>query len=166
MARPYTYLEKAKELERKEKEGIKVGKQNPYRKAWGLQKDGDLWEMAWAAILKRGAASQTIRKVKGHATKADIVEEISNEEDKNGNDKADANADIGVQMLAGNGLVTLAKWTADRHQSYIRFMRRIQHFVAAVLKAEKDIRANRNKTNESKMLLIPVPVRDPTPCTS
>jgi hypothetical protein len=142
-------LEKAKELERKEKEGIKVGKQNPYRKAWGLQKDGDLWEIAWAAILKRGAASQTIRKVKGHATKADIVEGKSNEEDKKGNDKADANADIGVQMIRGKGLVALAKWTADRHGRYILFMRRIQHFVAAVLKAEKDIRANRNKTNKS-----------------
>ena len=79
------------------------------------------------------------------------MEGISNEEDKNGNDKADANADIGVQMLKNKGLVTLAKWTADRHQSYIRFMRRIQHFVAAVLKAEKDIRANRNKTNKSML---------------
>ena len=67
-------VRKAKEVEQKEKEGEKVNKQNPYRKAWGLQKDGDLWEVAWLAIIKRGASNQTIRKVKGHATSADIVE--------------------------------------------------------------------------------------------
>ena len=130
-------------------EGGKGNKRNPYRKAWGLQKDGDLWGLAWEAILKRGPTSQTLRKVKGHATVADIAEGRSNEEDKDGNDKADANADIGVQMLKGKGLVTLAKWIAERHQSYIRFMRRIQHFVAAVLTAVKEIRANKNKTAKS-----------------
>ena len=66
-------LQKAKETEQKEEEGKKVDKQNPYTKPWGLQKDGDLWEVAWLAILRRGARNQTIRKVKGHATSLDIA---------------------------------------------------------------------------------------------
>ena len=45
---------------------------NPFRKAWGVQVDGDLWEQAWLAVSKRGARSQTVRKVKGHATNDDV----------------------------------------------------------------------------------------------
>ena len=88
-----------------------------------MQKDGDLWELAWLAILKRGASSQLIRKAKGHATSLDIAEGRSNEKDREGNDKADANADVGVRMINGKGLVTLAKWIAVRHQDYVKFMR-------------------------------------------
>ena len=50
----------------------------------GVQTDGDLWEQAWLAILKRGAANQTLRKVKGHATQEDIEAGRSTPEDKKG----------------------------------------------------------------------------------
>ena len=87
----------ATEIQKKESEGIKVtNKSNPYKKPWGLQRDGDLWEMAWKAILKRAANSQEVRKVKGHATKQDIEEGRSNAVDKEGNERSDENADEGV----------------------------------------------------------------------
>ena len=50
----------------------------------GLQKDGGLWEQAWKAVLKRGAASQDLRKVKGHATDEDVEAGISTAADKIG----------------------------------------------------------------------------------
>ena len=61
----------------------------------GVQTDGGLWEQAWLAILKRGVANQTLRKVKGHATQEDIEAGRSTPEDKKGNDNSDANADRG-----------------------------------------------------------------------
>jgi len=126
----------ATEIQKKESEGIKVtNKSNPYKKTWGLQRDGDLWEMAWKAILKRGANSQEVRKVKGHATKQDIEEGRSNAVDKEGNDRSDENADEGVLMIGGAGLVRLGKWLTDRHDSYIAFMRRVQRMIVAVTKA-------------------------------
>ena len=45
---------------------------NPFGKAWGLQVDGDLWEVAWNAVLTRGIGNQYLRKVKGHATDEDV----------------------------------------------------------------------------------------------
>ena len=40
------------------------GKQvrNPFKKPWGVQRDGDLWAQAWKAVLKRGSANQDLRK--------------------------------------------------------------------------------------------------------
>ena len=36
------------------------GKQvcNPFKKPWGVQRDGDLWAQAWKAALKRGSGNQ------------------------------------------------------------------------------------------------------------
>ena len=66
---------------------------NPFRKAWGLQTDGDLWEQAWLAVLKRGANNQDLRQIKGHATDKHIQEGKATREDKIGNDKSDELAD-------------------------------------------------------------------------
>ena len=90
----------------------------------GLQKDGDLWELAWQAILKRGASNQRIRKVKGHATLQDVEKGVSTKEDRQGNNKADEIADTGVMMVNGKGLVKLGAWLASRHQDYIQFMKK------------------------------------------
>ena len=85
-------------MEAKELEGKKVhNKANPYKRAWGLQRDGDLWELAWKATLRRGAANQQVRKVKGHATKQDVEEGRSNENDREGNKVSDDYADVGYQ---------------------------------------------------------------------
>ena len=110
---------------------------NPFRKAWGLQTDGDLWEQAWRAVLKRGSMNQQLRKVKGHATEEDVEKGVATKEDKVGNDNSDILADKGVQDLQGAGLVKLAEWNASRHNRYAKFIRRVQKLIAGVLIAEK-----------------------------
>ena len=116
---------------------ITAPQRNPFRKAWGLQKDGDLWQVAWIAIATRGVRNQDLRKVKGHATAEDIRLGRSNVKDKQGNDKSDDLADKGVESINGTGLVKLGKWIADRHHNYGKFMRRIHKMIAVVILAEQ-----------------------------
>ena len=106
-------LAKAEERQHSISRGRRYKEGCPFKKPWGLQKDGDLWEVAWDAILKRGIGNQDLRKVKGHATEDDIRAGRSNEYDRDGNDRSDTNADRGVEMIAGEGLVVLGKWTAN-----------------------------------------------------
>ena len=107
-------------------------------KPWGLQVDGDLWEQAWRAVLKRGSGNQSLRKVKGHATEKDIENGISNPEDKEGNDVSDKLADKGVEAVAGIGLVKLGKWLEARQKDYRKFLNRVHKMIVAVTVAEKE----------------------------
>ena len=90
------------------------------------------------AVLKREASNQTLRKVKGHATMEDVEAGRSTREDMIGNDKADKNADKGVEAIQGPGLVELAKWTAKRHKANRCFIMRVQRFIVAIITVEKD----------------------------
>ena len=87
-----------------------------------MQTDGDLWQVAWEAVIVRGSCNHDVRWVRGHATKEDIRQGRSSSREKEANDRSDTNADKGVEMVAGEGMVALAKWAADRHDGYIRFM--------------------------------------------
>lgn len=100
-------------------------------------------------MLKRGSCNQSLRKVKGHATKEDIQKGISNEKDKEGNDKSDKLADEGVENIQGRGLVKLASWIANRHYKYGAFIRRVQKFIADVLIAEKEKRAKDKQVSKA-----------------
>ena len=122
---------------------------NPFGKPWGVQTDGDLWEQAWAAVIKRGAANQKLRKVKGHATQEDITAGRSTQTDKHGNDRSDENADKGVQSIGGDGLVRLASWAVGRHAEYKRFIARIQKFIAAITIVEKEEREKTAKVEKA-----------------
>ena len=113
----------------------------PIQKTMGLQTDGDLWEIAWQAIIIRGVGNQDLGKVRGHATEEDIQAGRSNHYDRQGNNRSDTNADLGVGMVAGLGLVTLGKWLAARHDKYKRLMKRIHKMIAVITIAEKDERA-------------------------
>ena len=103
----------------------------------GLQIDGDLWEQAWIAVLKRGTGNQSLRKVKGHATDKDIENGLSNPEDKEGNDAIDKLADKGVEAVAGIGLVKLGKWLEAGQNKYRELINRVQQMIAAVTLAEQ-----------------------------
>ena len=52
-------------------------------------------------------------------------------------------------MVAGEGLVTLAKWTAERYEGYLKFMARIHKVIAAVTMAEKEERSKEKKKDEA-----------------
>ena len=133
-------MSKAEQREEARRKGKPVKAGCPFKKAWRLQTDGDLWEVAWEAIHTRGLSNQDLRKVKGHATEEDVREGRSTHQDKEGNDRSDRNADQGVEQLAGEGLVKLGKWIADRQDRYKKFLARIHLMIAAVTKAEKEER--------------------------
>ena len=101
-----------------EESGTVVKRGNPFKKPWGLQVDGDLWEQAWIAVKRRGVGNQTLRKVKGHATEQDVAEGTVTAKDREGNDKSDELADKGVEETAGVGLVKLGKWCETRWKQY------------------------------------------------
>ena len=128
---------------RKYKEGC------PFKKPWGMQTDGGLWQVAWKAILTRGIGSQDVRWVKGHATEEDISQGRSSSHDKEGNDRSDTNADKGVEMVAGEGLVTLAKWAAQKYEGNLKFMARVHKMIAAVTMAEKGEREKEKKKEKA-----------------
>ena len=122
---------------------------NPFKKPWGMQTDGDLWEQAWTALLARGTGNQQIRKVKGHATEEMVLNGTVKKEDKIGNDKSDENADLGVLSIHGVGLLKLAKWLAQRHDKYGKLMKRIRKFIAGMTLAEKEEREKEKVVNKS-----------------
>ena len=80
-------LSKAKQREEARASGKPVKAGCPFKKPWRLQTDGDLWEVAWEAIHKRGIHNQDLRKVKGHATHEDVRNGTSTKADKEGNDR-------------------------------------------------------------------------------
>ena len=77
----------------------------PMRKPWMLLKDGDLWRLAWRAIVTRGHRAQKFTKVKGHATAKEIDEGVATEETKFGNDCSD---DMATKGIEEHGLFTTA----------------------------------------------------------
>ena len=149
MGKAIKLIEAAKVYENRQCTHKPSREKNPIGKPWGMQADGDLWEQVWQAILKRGAANQQIRKVKGHATSEDVQAGRSTVDDKTGNDKSDANADKGVQSIAGDGLVCLAGWVAKRQAAYKQFIARIHRYIAAITIIEKEERAKAGRIRKA-----------------
>ena len=98
----------------------------------GLQRDGNLWGVAWHALAIRSSGNQ------GHATDEDIAEGRSSLKDKTGNDRGDKLADKGVEIINGTGLIRLGKWLAARHDKYTWLIPRLQRVIVAVTLAEKE----------------------------
>ena len=149
MGKAIKLIKAVEEREKQIEQGKKVNTTNPFKKAWGLQTDGDLWQQAWIAVVQRGARNQSLRKVKGHATSEDVQQGLSNKEDKEGNDKSDKLADDGVESIQGRGLVELASWISDRHDMYGIFMKRVHKMIAGVLTAEKERRIKDKHVSKS-----------------
>ena len=61
-------LQAAKRMQKQRNDGTQIRNTNPFKKPWGVQTDGDVWEQVWEAIQTRGCDNQTVRKVTGHAT--------------------------------------------------------------------------------------------------
>lgn len=92
----------------------------PFKTHWGggLQADGDLWELAWQAVLERGPDAQIICIAKGHSTQQHIDSGLATVEQKEGNDWADTSADKGA-WLHEPVAVQFAKWMQRRHANYV-----------------------------------------------
>ena len=97
---------------------------NPCKKAWGLQKDGDLWERFWAASLLRGPRTLRLTKVKAHCGMKQVEEGIITVENMIGNDFSDTAATRGTGE-GMPGLLGLASWLSDQHDQYCKWMKRV-----------------------------------------
>ena len=93
LSKAFKLIQAAERYLKEKTNGNIVERGSPFGKAWGLQVDGYLWEIAWTAVLKRGIGNQFLRKVKGHATENDVREGIATKEDREGNDTRDKLAD-------------------------------------------------------------------------
>ena len=120
-------------------------KRNPFKKPWGLQPDGDLWESVWEAYLARGTDAQELTKVKGHATDRQVELGEVKDRDKKGNDKSDQFADYGVEEH-GSAVVQLTMWLYKRQKQYAEFMQHVQAVIISVLGKEREEREKRVKT--------------------
>ena len=58
-------------------------------KPWEPTPHGDIWKKVEKAIQERGPETTRISKVKGHATQQHIIDQITTEEHKEGNDISD-----------------------------------------------------------------------------
>ena len=83
--------------------------------------DGDLWSYFAKAVAAKGPSSVKCTWVKGHATEQQILTGITTHTHKEGNDAADATADIGVARH-GEGMIHLANAYNKRHTRYTEFM--------------------------------------------
>lgn len=117
-------------------------RRSPFRKPWGLQADGVLWEQAWEGVLQRGHAAQTLSKVKGHATTQQVDEGLGRACDKEGNDWADEFANKGAFQHEPHA-VKLAKCLQVRQSAIAPLMTRVHRVVIAVMQAESKERERR-----------------------
>ena len=91
---------------------------------WRMQSDGDLWEHFHNALKKKSTKAVIIQWTKGHAKQSHIDKGITTLEKKSGNDKADANADLGAK-LHSQVLRDTTGWLANKHMQYIAFMKKV-----------------------------------------
>ncbi len=108
---------------------LRNGKKHKYN--WMTKTDGDLWQHFEQAAKAKGPKSIRITKVKGHVTQEQVEQKLYRACDKQGNDQADAAADVAVEMH-GKEIVSLAKIWQRRHYRYLTFMLKVaKHIVEA-----------------------------------
>ncbi len=103
------------------------------KRSWQLVSDGDLWQHFEQAAKAKGINAIRITKVKGHVNQDQVNSGKYRQVDKDGNDKADAAADIATKMH-GEEVVSVAKILSIRHKQYGNFMKQVaKHIVEAYL---------------------------------
>ena len=78
--------------------------------------------------MNKGLQVVKVCKVNGHATEVHIEKSISTRKDKEGNDKADEVADIGVKVH-GEDLIDIAGQFHTRLKWYINFMKTVHKHI-------------------------------------
>jgi hypothetical protein len=105
-------------------------------KPWGLQPDGDLWQLVHEAIITRGVDTVALVKCKGHATTLMVEQGKVDADDKEGNDWSDIFATKGTNQH-GSQAIELANWFKVRQGQYANMIKDVQRLIIEVLKAEK-----------------------------
>ena len=93
-----------------------------------MQRDGDVWQAIWRAIIAKGPHAIKVSKVKGHATEQHVRDGTATAETKEGNDIADKLVEEGT-TLHGKANVDLAYWLGARQRAYQTTMPDIQRFI-------------------------------------
>ena len=119
----------------------------PTKKLWSQEKDGDLWELFAKLIRQRGPSSAIITKVKGHATEEMVQQGKVKQEEKRGNDWADAAADEGATKSQGR-LQCFGELYSWRHMCYRKLMARMQKFIVELKKEEKKLKQQYEKEKD------------------
>ncbi len=101
---------------------IKHGR--PSTTNWMLASDGDLWHHFEVAARTKGRHAIRVSKVKGHIKQSQVDQGLHRQVDKDGNDQADAIADIATQMH-GEGIIQMAQVLQRRHKNYYAFMHNV-----------------------------------------
>lgn len=83
-----------------------------------------------------GPESIRISKVKGHATESQVEDGTVKAEHKEGNDRSDDAATIGIRSQS-QGILETSNWLIKSHAAYTKFIHRVQCTIVAVLKAEQ-----------------------------
>ena len=89
-------------------------------------------------------------KSKAHCGAKEIEQGIITLEEQIGNDFSDTAATRGTGE-GHPGLLRLASWLADRHDSYCRLMKRIHKFIIAVSQKEKQLREDFGKDKRKQL---------------
>ena len=106
------------------------------RRPWSTQKDGDLWELLYNTLKRKGSWTFKVSKVKGHASDDMVIQGTVNAEDKVGNDQADIAADEGVNMH-GDGIVKISRLLMKRHLEYTNLVKKVHDHMLKCHKAHK-----------------------------
>ena len=103
---------------------ICIRKCKDHKIQWRMQSDGDLWEHFHSALKKKSTKAVRIQWTKGHAKQSHIDRGITTADKKSGNDKADANADLGSKVHS-QVLRDTTTWLAHKHMQYTAFMKKV-----------------------------------------
>jgi hypothetical protein len=128
------------------------------RKPWGIQKDGDLWQIFEQSATAKGLEAIRITKVKAHSTSEMIATGVTTSRDKHGNDTADRAADAGI-LLHGADVAELATFFQARHKEYEKIMGRIYTLILAVRKEVDELLA-KSKNGDFGHLFGPMQKRE------
>ena len=119
-------------------------RQSPWKKCWGLMKDGDLWQLFAEHVRAKNPESVKLTKVKGHATNDMVREQLVRFDDMHGNNESDAAAEQGATLVRP-AVKHFAKFYQKRHQNYSKLMAKIPNFIVKVKKADKERRKQKAK---------------------
>ena len=109
---------------------------SPWKGAWNLVKDGDVWEHFQKAIRAKPPDAVILTKAKGHATNEMVREKKVEFLDKHGNDQADGAADQG-SIEEQPVLYHMGNMYSKRHKAYVSFMEKVHAFLIKVKEADK-----------------------------
>ena len=119
----------------------------PWKKAWSLAKDGDLWGQFQAFVKSKSPWAIKLTKVQGQTTREMVQNEKVKLGDKFGNDQADTAADKG-SIEEQPKLYYLANVYSKRQKDYAKFMARIHRFLLKIKDAGRTKRAAKEREKD------------------